>query len=101
MMRRFLILFCCVCGVLTLAQAVPSARVWVVAIGVGKYTRNFSTLREAPEGARQVARALSDAQPDVTTVYLLTTDAMEAFFHPHERECRRNLCHTGQASRSG
>ncbi|HEX2952144.1 MAG TPA: PEGA domain-containing protein [Armatimonadota bacterium] len=103
LMRRFLILFCCVCGVLTLAQAVPSARVWVVAIGVGKYTRNFSTLREAPEGARQVARALSDAQPDVTTVYLLTTDAMEDFSTPTKENVVETFAklakHVGPADR--
>ncbi len=66
------------------ASASPdqAMKVWVVAIGVGAYTRNYTTLNAAPDGARKVAQALCEAQPDETTAYILTTDAPEARDRP-------------------
>ena len=65
-----------------LAQPAPAGKVWVIAIGVGKYTHNFSALRAAPEGARNIARALHDARPNDTTVYTLTTDEWDPLQQP-------------------
>ena len=56
--------------------------VWIVAIGVGKYARNFAALPTAPDGARLMATAVADAQPDVTTAFTLLTDAREEANRP-------------------
>ncbi len=60
----------------------PTPKVWVVSIGVGKYTRNFAALRTAADGARKIALAISDVNRDVTTSYTLTTDAPEDINRP-------------------
>lgn len=59
-------------------------RVWVVAIGVSKYTRNYQALRGAADGARQVSDALHDAQPATTTAFTLTTDAFDPTSWPNK-----------------
>jgi formylglycine-generating enzyme required for sulfatase activity len=60
----------------------PTSKVWVVSIGVGKYTRNFAALRTAADGARKIALAISDVNRDITTSYTLTTDAAEDINRP-------------------
>ena len=81
-MRRSL-LICLLLLVVSFAHAddVP-AHVWVVSIGVGRYTRNYAALVKAPEGARAVTEALAEAQPGVTTAFTLTTDDPEAIHFP-------------------
>ncbi len=69
-------------GFIAWAADAPTTKVWVVSIGVGKYTRNFAALRTAADGARKIAQAISDVNPDITTAYTITTDAPEDINRP-------------------
>jgi hypothetical protein len=59
-------------------------KVWVVAIGVNKYAnRNYISLPAAKDGAVSIARALQDAQPDLTQPpQIFTSDNPDELLQP-------------------
>ncbi len=71
-------------GCAVLAADTPASKVWVVSIGVGKYTRNFQALSAANDGARKIEQAISNANPKTTNAFTFTTDSPDPLQFPNK-----------------
>ena len=101
MFRYNLILAIFISSMFCLFGQTPVPKVWVVSIGVGKYTRNFAALRTAADGARKIALAISDINPDMTTAYTITTDAPEDINRPNKENVLQILADLERQVRPG
>ena len=91
-LAALLLAICALNAIAAETSEVQSSKIWVVAIGVGKYQRpQFQALSYAVEGARKFAQAVQDANPTNANAIILTSDSTDMNLVPTKTNVIRTV----------